>query len=536
VDAYEYRLLSIASGAVRRGPTDRRANSGSVRRVRGRGANSGVARRMRANVRGASARRLAMDDGPILESLIAGKPWAGWGPPGSEHLTDAVTGLLAAHLRRPVPEVAALLLEDEDHSRYLLLQLLSNTGHAAVYLAIDRVLARRVVVKIHSNTGQHAAQRAVFESQVMARLSHPNVAEIHDMGEQPRIAIIRDESNEDIAVRLAWVYSVIELCDADLETWCQTSEGSREWTEILDRLLEAARGLAFLHERGYVHGDIKPTNILIKDEIAKLSDFGFTAKRGARPLDRPGTPGFTAPEVLEHGPGFAGDVFAFAVTTWLCLFNEYPYPFPANASRQEAYIAVDVRAQGHQIKPPETTPRGLPMSFVWVLEQALHPRPEHRARLDEVMTAMAAARDQHERRQRRRRWVPAITAGTAAVLAVGFSAGALSRARGVGTGVGIVEAALWATDPLVRAELAINAGDIDTAIGVIYQSYDQIENLSTEEIVALADDAKRIAQKLESMGKTEDAIEVWHFVIRLYKRAGQWHLVEEARKAKTSLR
>jgi hypothetical protein len=419
-----------------------------------------------------------MDDGPILENLIAGRPWAGWGPPVIEPLTDQVTRLLAEHLGRPVPEVTELLLESGDRSRYLLLRLLSQTPHAAVFVAIDRKLARRVAVKVHSNMGEHATHRAMLESQTMARLSHSNVVEIHDMGEQPRVAVVQDEeTGQESPVRLGWMYSVMGLYDGNLEWWC--NEAVREWPEILDLLIQAARGLGYMHELGYIHGDIKPPNILVKDGTAKLADFGFTKKLGSRPLERPGTPGFTAPEVLRSGASIPGDVFAFAVTVWLCIFDEFPYPIPPDAHRELAYAAVDLRARDHRIKPPDNTPAGLPSFLVRVLEQALHPKPKWRASLQDLAAAMVAARERHEQRKQRRRRLPVRVAGAIGVFAVGIAIGA-TQYGGSGEG-SLVDAALGNLDPLTRAEIAAAAGDGEAVVAELNRMESRAREMSAAE-------------------------------------------------------
>jgi serine/threonine protein kinase len=123
---------------------------------------------------------------------------------------------------------------------------------------------------------------------------------------------------------------------------------------VLDRLLELGRGLACVHAAGLVHADIKPANVLIKDGIAKLGDFGLVTTPGwsARVS---GTPGYIAPEVADGERGFAGDVFAFACCAWACLFGSPPFgEAPAGADISVATLVLIERAR------EESLPRAAP--------------------------------------------------------------------------------------------------------------------------------------------------------------------------------
>lgn len=457
--------------------------------------------------------------------LVEGKAWELWGPP-TERINGGALELLARLTGRPEHEVAERLLRVANTRRYFLLEQLSSVraqSGAVVYSGIDALLAREVTIKIHRDDRQHAAESAIRECQAMARLDHPNVLTIHDVGEHR-----------------GWLYSVTEYCDADLQGW----HFGLTCAQKLTRILEVARGLACLHEIGYAHGDIKPANVLIRGGTAKLADFGHAAKPGALTLPLAeggeplaifvpgGTAGFVAPEVLEQGPGFAGDVFALAVTTWVCVFDEMPFSLPPAV---EATVAASAaRVEDGPPKVPSTIPAGVPRSVLPLLERALDRDPERRPSLDEFTRGLQAAVEQDERRRRLRRGVPKAVAGVFALLTIGFSIGAVSYRAGGGQG-SLLGVTLSAMEPVTRAEYAIGRGDIDAAVDVIYETYDDIEELSNDELIALADGTKRIAQTLEGLKKPTHAIDVWYVVMRLYRRAGQEQQAEEARKAKRAL-
>ncbi len=236
-----------------------------------------------------------MHDPATPATLLRGQLWAPWGPSiAQRYLTDEVVRLVARRTGRSVGFVGNAIAHSQDRSRYLLIYRLSCTDHAVVYEAVDRRLGRDVAVEIHQDVRQHAAQKKLFdsqspgrsaiaESQVMSRLEHSNVVRLLDVGEHG-----------------SWLFSVIELCDEHLGNWTV----SLGWQKILARVNEAANGLAYLHELGYAHGDIKPSNILIKNGAAKLADFGLERRRRV--------PRIAAGVALAAGLGFSLGAASYA--------------------------------------------------------------------------------------------------------------------------------------------------------------------------------------------------------------------------------
>ncbi|PRP97297.1 Serine/threonine-protein kinase PK-1 [Enhygromyxa salina] len=159
---------------------------------------------------------------------------------------------------------------------------------------------------MHHDRDDDTTWRLLAEVQAMTRCIHPNIVHVHDVGDHD-----------------GWLYSAMELCDADLEMWSR----DQPWTAVLDRVLELGLGLSRVHAAGLVHADVKPANVLVKDGAAKLGDFGLVTSPGvtARVV---GTPGYIAPEVADGRQGPAGDVFAFACCSWACLFGRPPFGDP----------------------------------------------------------------------------------------------------------------------------------------------------------------------------------------------------------------
>ncbi|HWB77852.1 MAG TPA: protein kinase [Nannocystaceae bacterium] len=149
--------------------------------------------------------------------------------------------------------------------RYLVLDQLGSGGLGRVVAAYDPELDRRVAIKLlerrHSSDDE---LRLVREAQALAKLKHPNVVAVHDVG------VVDDR-----------VFIAMELVDGTtLREWLLAKE--RGWEEIREVFLAVARGLAAVHDAGLVHRDVKPGNILVgHDGRVQVADFGL-----ARALDR----------------------------------------------------------------------------------------------------------------------------------------------------------------------------------------------------------------------------------------------------------
>jgi len=152
-------------------------------------------------------------------------------------------------------------------ARFTVLRLLGSGGMGVVYVAHDQELDRQLAIKFLRSGVQEwdtrGEARLVREAQAMARLSHPNVVQVYEVG------------NHEGQVFLA-----MELVHGtNLREWLRTED--RPWQDVLAKLLQAGRGLAAAHRAGIVHRDFKPENVLLDDDGRVLvGDFGTA--RGAR--------------------------------------------------------------------------------------------------------------------------------------------------------------------------------------------------------------------------------------------------------------
>lgn len=189
-----------------------------------------------------------------------------------------------------------------------------------VWAARDRVLDRRVALKVLHDAflGEADQQRLAAEARAMARLSHPNVVAVYDVGE-----------------RDGRMFMTMELVEGvPLTRWLETPRG---WREVVAAFREAGAGLAAAHDAGIVHRDVKPSNILVgNDGRTRITDFGIACETATAAPEASGTmtqttalagsPPYMAPERLAGGAADArGDQFAFCVALYEALHGRRPF-------------------------------------------------------------------------------------------------------------------------------------------------------------------------------------------------------------------
>jgi WD40 repeat protein/serine/threonine protein kinase len=213
---------------------------------------------------------------------------------------------------------------------YRLLRELGRGGMGVVLLAHDTKLDRKVAIKQMRADGRANPRRFLREALAMAKLSHPNVIPIFEIGEREGSAFIVMEYVEGSSLR----------------RWLETP---RSQAEILTIFKAAARGLISAHEKGLVHRDFKPDNVMIGDDgRVRVMDFGLA--RVANELDEPsgdditlarevspvlqpftqtgavlGTPAYMAPEQLRGAlPDAKSDQYSFCIALYEALYRERP--------------------------------------------------------------------------------------------------------------------------------------------------------------------------------------------------------------------
>ncbi|MFT3710380.1 MAG: serine/threonine-protein kinase [Archangium sp.] len=227
--------------------------------------------------------------------------------------------------------------------RYVLLEKLGAGGMGEVFAAYDPQLDRKVAVKLLRGgalSAEEGKARLLREAQAMARLQHPNVIAVHDVG------VLNDR-----------VFVAMEYVDG--ETLADWLRQPREWDEVVRIFTQAGTGLAAAHRAGLVHRDFKPDNVLIgSDGRPRVLDFGLARQSTATPAPTPqkeleqpsdptlnarltrdgavmGTPGYMAPEQISGlATDARSDQFSFCVALWEGLFGQRP--FSGSTLRQHA--------------------------------------------------------------------------------------------------------------------------------------------------------------------------------------------------------
>ncbi|HEY5920751.1 MAG TPA: serine/threonine-protein kinase [Kofleriaceae bacterium] len=182
--------------------------------------------------------------------------------------------------------VAAGLFAKHDRvriGRYELERQVGQGGGGVVFAAWDPELSRRIAIKLIDVHGRR--ERVLGEAHALARLAHPNVVSIFDVGTHGE-----------------QIFLVMELVDgATLRGWVDSSP--RTMREIVRAYRQAGEGLAAAHRAGFVHRDFKPDNALIgSDGRVRVVDFGLVHVEGSTGAPGVGTPRYMAPEQLEGGP------------------------------------------------------------------------------------------------------------------------------------------------------------------------------------------------------------------------------------------
>jgi eukaryotic-like serine/threonine-protein kinase len=309
--------------------------------------------------------------------------------------------------------------------RYRLIGELGAGAMGVVYLAEDPELDRQIALKVVRTPSRGNAQASlVAEAQSMARLQHPNVVAVHDVG--------LDHGRVFVAMEL--------VKGITLSHWLATER--RDWREILTVFVGAARGLAAAHGAGLVHRDFKPDNVLIdRQRVARLCDFGLArppAEQGERKCA--GTPPYMAPEQHDGAPVTeAADQFAFATALWDALFGSLPF------RGKDVVELADAKRLGRIATPP----RGkAPRWLAQVLQRALAPVPSAR------FASLAALERALVRGLGRRRRAVVASAGFA-LSASAFIIGNLHAARDVATPCsGAAAESTLAWNPAIRDRLA----------------------------------------------------------------------------------
>ena len=258
-------------------------------------------------------------------------------------------------------------------NRFLIERRIGSGGFGTVYEAWDGRLERSVAVKAIESASGRGSDRVLREAQAAARLNHPGIVTLYELGEEDGNALL-----------------VTELVDGS--TLAQLNrDGTLSDREIGEIGADLCEALDHAHERAVVHRDIKPQNVLVTEEgepSAKLMDFGVARLTDAAALTAPGdvvgTLAYMAPEQAEgRAAGPEADVYSLGLMLYESWSGEHP--------TRRTTPAATARAIGARMRPLRRLRPDLPRELCDTVDACLQPRPDRRPSLEELGDAIESS-------------------------------------------------------------------------------------------------------------------------------------------------
>ncbi|HKO50333.1 MAG TPA: protein kinase [Polyangiaceae bacterium] len=246
---------------------------------------------------------------------------------------------------------------------YRILGELGRGAMGVVLEAFDLQLHRKVAIKFVNSASFDGDSRQHFirEARAMALVNHPNVLAIHSFGEHGDVP-----------------YFVMELVDGQtVDSWLSHRNGQADLDEALAILNDVCQGVSAIHAAGTVHCDLKPSNVLLDNQLrVRVADLGLAAPYVDGNVTKviAGTPEYMAPELAfdsDLPASVASDIYALGCMAYEMLTGSLPFD-------GRSALAIMVRHATEQPELPSQRRPGLPIAFDDVLSKALQKRPQDR--------------------------------------------------------------------------------------------------------------------------------------------------------------
>jgi serine/threonine protein kinase len=246
--------------------------------------------------------------------------------------------------------------------RYEILELIGRGGTADTYRAMDKMLEREVAVKVLLDRSDDVNQRFLREAQAMAKLNHPRVVQVFDVGEEHGIS-----------------YIVMELVRG--KTLQDLEGGSISYRQALSYLIDILEALEYAHNQGTIHRDIKPANIMTVEDgkHVKVMDFGLARRTSdmtqtTRTGQIVGTIGYLAPERFLSKPA---DVRSDLYSVGIVMYEIFTGTVPFRNDRDD--LVATIFSHVHDAPtPPHEINRNIPEPLERVIMRAIEKDPGKR--------------------------------------------------------------------------------------------------------------------------------------------------------------
>lgn len=265
--------------------------------------------------------------------------------------------------------------------RYRLERVLGSGGMGVVALCTDRALWRPVAVKVladHLSHDQPFGSRFIHEARIAARLGHPNIVQVYDVGQEA-----------------GRPYIVMEYVSGPTVADVLEHRGRLPARQAVDLAVQVCAGLDHAHAAGVIHRDVNPRNLLLRtDGVVKIADFGIARELDGTQVTQAGlimgTVGYVAPELVtgEHTVSAAADLYSLGTVIYTLLTGSAP--FQATSAIE---LVMKQREQG--VRPPGELVDGVSPGLDAVVLRCLDGDPRRRPPSAATVAAelVAAMRD-----------------------------------------------------------------------------------------------------------------------------------------------
>ena len=246
-------------------------------------------------------------------------------------------------------------------NRYEIIMKIGSGGMADVYKAKDHVLNRLVAIKVlkqEYSTDATFVKKFRVEAQSAAGLSHPNIVNVYDVGEDDGVYFIVMELVQGITLK-----NYIDM------------KGKLDIREALNISVQIASGLSAAHENRIIHRDIKPQNIIMsRDGKVKVTDFGIAKVVDSTTVTTTaaGTVHYISPEQARGGySDERSDIYSLGITMYEMVTGRVPFEGETN-------VAVALMHIQSEITPPRQLEPSIPVSFEKIILKCTQKKPERR--------------------------------------------------------------------------------------------------------------------------------------------------------------